>query len=112
MGVFFSLAPGFSVNKDAIIDLVNDLVLHSSKLLDTDNIGRLFLRVLKAISIIPIFKAGLSVSSGTSGKDSLVNKLLSSLGLELAFSGSAGLTLQLMKIQNGKTFTESVRRPP
>ena len=102
MGVFFSLSPGFSVNKDAIIDLVNDLVFHSSKLLDTDNIGRLFLRVLKAISIIPIFKAGLSVSSGTSGKDSLVNKLLSSLGLELAFSGSAGLTLQLMKIQNGK----------
>ncbi|MHA1406563.1 MAG: hypothetical protein ACTSSG_04180, partial [Candidatus Heimdallarchaeaceae archaeon] len=99
---FFSLSPGFSINKDVVIDLVNDLVFHSSKLLDTSNLGRFFLKILRAISIIPIFKAGLEVNSGNSGKNSLVNMLLESLGLELAFSGSAGLTLQLFKIANGK----------
>ncbi|MHA1259037.1 MAG: hypothetical protein ACTSRO_05245, partial [Candidatus Heimdallarchaeaceae archaeon] len=38
--IFFSLSPGFSINKDVVIDLVNDLVFHSSKLLDTSNLGR------------------------------------------------------------------------
>ncbi|NPD88140.1 MAG: hypothetical protein HGN29_05435 [Asgard group archaeon] len=105
MSVFFKLSPGFSINKEAVIDLVNDLVFHGSTLLSSGNLGYLFKKILSAISIIPLLEAGLEVSSGTTGKDSLTNKLLDKLGVELAFSGSAGVKLQLMKIENGKIST-------
>ena len=105
MSVFFELSPGFAINKEAVIDLVNDLVFHGSTLFDSDNLGYLFKKILSAISIIPIIGAGLEVSSGNTGKDSLTNKLLESLGIEMEFSGSAGVKLQLMKIENGKIST-------
>ncbi len=105
MNVFFSLSPGFSINADVIQELLMDLVFKGSDALSGDNIGKLFKTILKSINIIPLFTAGVKVSSGNSGKNDLMKMLLDSLGLELAFSGSAGLTLQLLKIQNGKIST-------
>ncbi len=102
MSVFFKLTPGFEIDTDGIQELIMDLIFGGSKLLESANVGRIFKTILKSISIIPLFEAGLSVSSGTSGKNDLMQTLLESLGLELSFTGSAGLKMQLMKIQNGK----------
>ncbi len=102
MSVSFSLSPGFSINDKPIQDLIMSLIFDGSSLFDLSNIGKLFKFVLKSISIIPMFKASLGISSGTSGKNDLMKHLLDSLGLQLSFSGSAGVTLQLMKIANGK----------
>ncbi len=105
MNVFFSLSPGFSINSDAIQELITDLVFQGSDALSGDNLGKLFKTILKSVSIIPLFKAGVTVSSGNSGKNDLMKTLLDMLGLELSFSGSAGLTLQLLKIESGRIST-------
>ncbi len=105
LGLKFSLTPGFEIATDPLQELIMDLVFHGSKLFELATLGDFFKTILKSISIIPLFEASLSISSGTSGKNDLVKHLLDSLGLELGFSGSAGFTLQLMKIQNGKIST-------
>ncbi|MHA1873985.1 MAG: hypothetical protein ACTSVB_07715 [Candidatus Heimdallarchaeaceae archaeon] len=105
MRVFFSLSPGFEINPEPIQELIMSMIFDGSKVFDLDNIGELFKLISKSISIIPIFKAGLEIKAGTSGKNDLMKMLLDSLGLELSFSGSAGLILQLMKIANGKIST-------
>jgi len=105
MSVAFSLSPGFEINPEPIQELIMSMIFDASNVFDISNLGNLFKIILKSISIIPIFKASLEVSTGTSGKNDLMKSLLDSLGLELSFSGAAGVTLQLMKIANGKVST-------
>jgi len=102
VGLYFELSPAYTINKEAIIDFINELVFHSSTILESDNLDYLFGKISDAISIIPLLTASIEVKAGTSGKDELTHKLLNSLGLELNYSGTAGVTLQLMKLTNGK----------
>ncbi|MFQ5980730.1 MAG: hypothetical protein ACE5OZ_21550 [Candidatus Heimdallarchaeota archaeon] len=95
--ISLSLKPGFGFDTDAFTDFVYNLIFEGLSSVDIS-----FSTIFSWFSLIPIFSASIEMVNFGTEKNPLMKFLLSSLGLELTFSGGAHFVLQLLEISGGK----------
>ncbi len=104
MSIFqLSFSLGLDLNFDFDVDkfseFMMDLIFHANTVFDKDP-GAILETFLSFFQLIPTFTA--SMEAGDFGSsDGLTNLLLSTLGLELTFSGGASIELELFRFQDG-----------
>jgi len=85
------ISPGFSIDDKAFTELVNETLFGEEEFT--------WDAILSVINIIPTFTGELSIKSFGTEKNSLVKMLFQSLGVDLKFSGSAKLVMELLKVK-------------
>jgi hypothetical protein len=84
-----------------LFDLIKSLILDGRSTLQVSSIGDFFKVIFSFFEISPQFKAQLGVKGLDSSKNSFMQFLMESLGVDLAFSGSAKFILTLFTFRNG-----------
>ena len=86
-----AISPGFSIDNKAFTEFING-TLFGEKEFTWDSI-------LSIINIIPTFSVELGIKSFGTEKNGLVKKLFEMLGMDIVFSGSAKLVMELLKVK-------------
>ncbi|MHA2370371.1 MAG: hypothetical protein ACXADX_16270, partial [Candidatus Hodarchaeales archaeon] len=97
LGIKLSLKPGFGFDTDSFTDFIYKLIFEGWSAADLS-----FGKIFSWFTLIPIFSASIEMKNFGTEKNPLMKFLLSSLGLELTFSGGAHFILQLLEISGGK----------
>nr|MDO8110807.1 hypothetical protein [Candidatus Sigynarchaeota archaeon] len=92
---------GFKFNVEGLLKWIVDMIFGGDATLSISAIGTFITKILSFFEFTPRFHAGIEVSGFDSEKNPLIAMLLSTLGLELSFSGGGDFVLQLLSIKNG-----------
>lgn len=101
INLFFSISLGFEFDAGKLGEMIFDLVFKGDQIFDGDvSFGKVLKTALSFFSLTPIFEAGFELSD-FGGGGGFMDFMLSSLGLEISFSGYGYFKLQLFSFKNG-----------
>ncbi|MFW9913056.1 MAG: hypothetical protein ACFFEU_11325, partial [Candidatus Thorarchaeota archaeon] len=91
----------FDIDLSPLFDLIASLIFDARSTFSIDDVGDFFQVIFSFFEITPQFYAELGVGGFDSSKNAIMGTLLSLLGLDLAFEGSAKFVLNLFTFKNG-----------
>lgn len=97
----FGLDFGLEFDGEAFGRMLFDLIFRGASLFDSSDPLSILGTLASVISIVPIFEAGFEIGDFGSGESSFLDFMLTSLGVELSFSGEGWFKLQLFSFKNG-----------
>ncbi|MHA1781749.1 MAG: hypothetical protein ACTSYL_12885 [Candidatus Thorarchaeota archaeon] len=95
------IVANFHLNPDPFFDFLKAIIFEGRNPFALSSLGDFFHVVMSFFEIAPQFHAELGMSGFDSSKNPFMEFLLSSLGLELTFSGSAKFVLNIFTFRNG-----------
>ncbi|MFW9777774.1 MAG: hypothetical protein ACFFE8_02890 [Candidatus Heimdallarchaeota archaeon] len=100
------LYPHFGFDENAFSNWMLDIVFGGLDPFQGD-IGDFFKKIFSFFELIPTFKAGIELGGFGTEENPLMALLLTSLGLELEFSGGGWFEIELFTLKNGVFDTEN-----
>jgi hypothetical protein len=99
--VDLGLKANFNLDLTPLFDMIKSLILDDRQALKLSSLGDFFKVFLNMFEISPQFYANLGVQGLDSSKNSFMQFLLESLGLDLSFTGSAKFLISLFTFRGG-----------
>lgn len=99
-GYSIAIKANFEIDEKGLVTDFKDIIL-KGKFLDLLNPIETFWKVIKRITIIPTFEAGLKLKSMFSDDNPLLQKAIESLGVSINIEGEAKFKLQLFAFKSG-----------
>ncbi len=96
-----ALRANFNIELNPLLDLVKSLILDNRQALKLNSLSDFFNVFFNLFEISPRFYASLGVNGLDTSKNSFMQFLLKSLGVNLAFTGSASFYLNLFTFRGG-----------
>ncbi|RMG24964.1 MAG: hypothetical protein D6732_23035 [Methanobacteriota archaeon] len=97
----FGLDFGLEFDGEAFGRMLFDLIFRGASLFSSSDPFDVLKTLASVISIVPIFEAGFEIGDFGSGSNSFLDFMLTSLGVDLSFSGEGWFKLQLFSFKNG-----------
>jgi hypothetical protein len=91
----------FDIDLTPLFDLISSMIFDARSTFAIDDVGDFFQVIFSFFEITPQFYASLGVGGFDSSKNAIMGTLLSLLGVDLAFEGSANFVLNLFTFKNG-----------
>jgi len=91
----------FAIDLSPLFDMIASMIFDARSVFSMDEIGEFFKLLFSFFEISPQFYAEVGVGGFDSSKNALMGTMLKSLGLELAFEGSARFVLNLFTFRGG-----------
>ncbi|MFW9799702.1 MAG: hypothetical protein ACFFD9_04655, partial [Candidatus Thorarchaeota archaeon] len=91
----------FAIDLSPLFEMITSMILDARSVFSVGEIGEFFKLLFSFFEISPQFYAEVGVGGFDSSKNALMGTMLKSLGLELAFEGSARFVLNLFTFRGG-----------
>jgi len=91
---------GIGIDSEELFRFISDMIFDGYDW-EKGSVGDIFKRVISFLEIIPTFTASLEIGQFGSKKNSLMDFLMETLGMQLTFSGGAHVSLQLFSFKGG-----------
>ena len=101
MNLKIQLSPGFDFDIQKLVQMIFDLIFKGTSIFEGDSPAEILRKCLSFFSIYPLLTVRLELNDFGSGESSFINFLLSTLGLQLSFSGYGYFTVSLFSFKNG-----------
>ncbi len=100
--LFFGLDFGLEFDAEKFGEMIFDLIFRGVSIFkDGADVVEILKTALSFFSVVPIFEAGFEIGNFGSGSNGFLDFMLTSLGVELSFSGEGWFKLQLFSFKNG-----------
>lgn len=99
--VELAITANFDLDASPLMDFIKSLILDANNAFSLDTVESFFKVIFSMFEISPQFRAELEVTGLDSSKNSFMQFLLTSLGLELKFEGMAKFVLNLFSFKGG-----------
>jgi len=97
-----ALDAGVNIRTEKLFEFVGDIIFDGLNW-EIGDTGDVFKRVVSFVEIVPTFKASIEVGGFGSERNSFMQMLLESLGLEISFEGGAHCNIELFRVSTSNS---------